>query len=41
VLDGRLAERLPAFRAGNVLVSMLVPNLVAVVDLEREEVACS
>jgi outer membrane protein assembly factor BamB len=38
LLDGRLAERLPAFRRGNALVSLLVPNALAVVDLERGEV---
>ncbi len=38
LLDGRLAERLPAFRRGNVLVSMLVPSLIAVVDMEAERV---
>src|SRR5262245_26443223 len=35
VLDGRLADRWPAFRRGSALVSMLVPNALAVVDLER------
>jgi hypothetical protein len=39
LLDGRLAERLPAFRRGRALVSMLIPNAIAVVDLERGEVA--
>ncbi len=38
VLDGRIAERVPAFRRGNVLVSLRVPNVVAVVDLEQEKV---
>jgi hypothetical protein len=38
LLDGGAAGRLPAFRRGNLLVSMLVPDLIAVVDLEREEV---
>ncbi|MDJ0847388.1 MAG: arylsulfotransferase family protein [Myxococcota bacterium] len=38
LLDGRLAERLPAFRRGNVLVSMLVPSLIAVVDMDAERV---
>ncbi len=38
LLDGSLAERLPAFRRGNVLVSMLVPSLIAVVDLDAEKV---
>ncbi len=38
LLDGNAAESLPAFKRGNVLVSMLVPDLIAVVDLAREEV---
>ena len=38
VLDGRLANDLPAFRRGNVLVSMLKPDLIAVVDLDAEAV---
>jgi hypothetical protein len=38
VLDGRLAHRLPAFRAGNVLVSLLNLDAIAVVDLERRAV---
>jgi outer membrane protein assembly factor BamB len=38
VLDGRIAEHVPAFRRGNVLVSLQVPDIVAVVDLEQEEV---
>lgn len=38
VLDGRIADRVPAFRRGNVLVSLRVPNIVAVVDLEQEKV---
>jgi len=37
-LDGRIAERVPAFGRGNVLVSLQVPNIVAVVDLEQEKV---
>ena len=41
LLDGRLERKLPAFRRGNVLVSLLVPDLVAVVDLDREEVVFS
>jgi len=36
VLDGRLARRSPAFRQGNVLVSILKLNFIAVVDLEKE-----
>jgi len=38
VLDGRLAKRIPAFRKGNVLVSLRVPSVVAVIDLERGKV---
>jgi len=38
VLDGRLANDLPAFRRGNVLISMLKPDLIAVVDLDAEAV---
>jgi hypothetical protein len=34
VLDGRLEHRSPAFRAGNVLVSILHLDLVGVVDME-------
>lgn len=37
VLDGRLAGRLPAFRAGNLLVSCRPLSFVGVVDPEREE----
>jgi hypothetical protein len=38
LLDGSLAGRIPAFRAGNVLVSMLGLDALAVVDLESERV---
>ncbi len=38
VLDGRLAARSPAFRAGNVLVSMRSLDTVAVVDMDQERV---
>ncbi len=38
VLDGRLASRSPAFRAGNVLISMRSIDTVAVVDLAQERV---
>jgi hypothetical protein len=38
VLDGRLAERIPAFRAGNVLVSIHGLHGLAVLDLERQEI---
>jgi hypothetical protein len=37
-LDGRIADKLPQFRAGNVLVSWLKLNTVGVVDLDKEEV---
>lgn len=37
VLDGRLADKDPAFSAGNVLISILKINTVAVVDLNAEE----
>lgn len=36
LLDGRLEQRIPAFRKGNVLVSLLVPDVIAVVDLDSE-----
>jgi hypothetical protein len=38
VLDGRLARRIPAFRAGNVLVSLRAADTVAVIDVETERV---
>jgi hypothetical protein len=38
LLDGRLADRLPAFAAGNVLISIRFLDAIAVVDLERGEV---
>jgi hypothetical protein len=38
VLDGRLADRVPAFAKGNVLTSLLLLDTIAVVDLEREAV---
>jgi len=38
VLDGRLADRVPAFTSGRVLVSMAVPSLIAVVDLDLARV---
>jgi Arylsulfotransferase (ASST) len=38
VLDGRFADRHPAFRRGNVLVSLLKLDTVAIVDPDREEV---
>ncbi len=38
VLDGRLAEELPAFRSGNVLITMRELPVMAVIDMERREV---
>jgi hypothetical protein len=38
VLDGSLAERSPAFRRGNLLISVLMLNTIAVVDPETETV---
>jgi len=38
VLDGSLADRIPAFREGNVLVSLRKLSVVAVIDMDREEV---
>jgi len=38
VLDGSLADRLPGFAEGNVLISMRTLSLIAVIDMEREEV---
>ncbi len=37
-LDGRAAEAAPAFKAGNILTSMLMISALAVVDLEQEKV---
>ena len=37
VLDGKLADRLPAFRQGNVLTSMNALGVVAVLDVESEK----
>lgn len=39
VLDGRLADRLPAFAAGNVLVSLREIDTIAVIDMQKEVVA--
>jgi outer membrane protein assembly factor BamB len=39
VLDGALAEKLPAFAAGNVLLSMRANSIVAVLDMETEKIA--
>jgi hypothetical protein len=41
VLDGALAERAPAFAAGNVLISSRLLSAVMVVDVEREAVVWS
>jgi hypothetical protein len=38
VLDGRIADMIPAFRKGNVLVSFRKLNSIAVVDMDAEEV---
>ncbi len=38
VLDGRFAERSPAFRKGNLLLSVLKLDAIAVLDPDREEV---
>lgn len=38
ILDGRLADRIPAFRAGNLLLSVLELDALAVLDPEREEI---
>jgi len=38
ILDGRLADKIPAFRAGNALITVRQLGIIAVVDLEREVV---
>ena len=38
VLDGRRADRSPAFAAGNVLISLRELNLIAIVDLDAEAI---
>jgi hypothetical protein len=38
VLDGRLADRIPAFREGNVLISMRTQSIIAVLDMDSEEI---
>jgi len=38
VLDGTLASRIPAFRRGNVLVSLLKLDVIAVIDMDLGEV---
>jgi hypothetical protein len=38
VLDGRFAERIPAFKAGNVLTSLRDTDSICVIDMETEKV---
>jgi hypothetical protein len=38
VLDGSIADRVPEFAKGNLLISLRVPSVIAVVDLENETV---
>jgi hypothetical protein len=38
VLDGTLADRIPAFRAGNLLLSPLFPEMICVMDLDTEKI---
>jgi hypothetical protein len=38
VLDGRIADAHPVFARGNVLTSMLMPDTIAVLDLEEEKI---
>ena len=38
VLDGRLEDEIPAFRAGNVMISIRRLDLIAVLDIEAEEI---
>ncbi|HYW68464.1 MAG TPA: arylsulfotransferase family protein [bacterium] len=38
VLDGSLADRIPAFRKGNVLISMRTQSIIAVVDMDAAEI---
>ena len=38
ILDGRLGTRISAFREGNLLVSLLSIDMIAVVNLERQQV---
>ena len=38
ILDGRLADRIPAFRAGNLLISLHTVNVIAVLDPEAERI---
>jgi hypothetical protein len=41
ILDGRLADRSPAFRAGNALISILKLDAIAVVDLDKKKIVWS
>ncbi|MFH1689222.1 MAG: arylsulfotransferase family protein [Candidatus Eisenbacteria bacterium] len=38
VLDGRFADRIPAFREGNVLISMRTQSIIAVLDMDTREI---
>ena len=38
VLDGRLADRIPAFSEGNVLISMRTQSIIAILDMDTEEI---
>jgi len=38
VLDGRLEKLIPAFKKGNVLLSFRETNMIAVLDMEKEEI---
>jgi len=38
ILDGRLESRLPAFKKGNALISLHALDIVAVLDMEKEEI---
>jgi hypothetical protein len=38
VLDGRFADRIPAFRKGNVLLSMRQLSMIAVLDMDTERI---
>ncbi len=38
VLDGRFADRIPAFRKGNVLISLRTESIIAVLDMDAGEI---
>ncbi len=38
VLDGRLSKLIPSFKKGNVLLSFRETNMIAVLDMEKEEI---